>query len=158
MMDPVSIERMSGSRDKMSVGAVSGRCMAGRSSKLIARDGASARRGLGWRQLPLLPVEPPRRTSPGRPLRSYYLWVRLRSSLSYSRSRDIGQEFGSWLRRALCVADFGALSVEWVKASAKRDLRIGDDQLFVVMAHHCGLGGEFISDGRAIRFRDVYDG
>lgn len=121
------------------------------------RGGGTAPGGSSWRQLPLLLDEPPRRMSRGLPSRSYYLWVRLRSLLSFSSSRATEREFVRWLKLQLDGAEFGALSLAWVKENAKRDLHLLDDDLFRWLTRHCLGGGEFTSDGVMIRFRDVDD-
>ncbi|MCC7188793.1 MAG: hypothetical protein IT312_08630 [Anaerolineales bacterium] len=123
----------------------------------IKADGQNERRGLSWRQLPLLPPERNRAMSRGRSSRSYFLWVRLRSLVSFRAGFATERDFVNWLTNALAAAEFGALSLAWVKENAKRDLRIGDDQLFAWIARHCIGDAEFRSDGESIRFRDVYD-
>ena len=125
-----------------------------RNASLIDRGGGTARRESSWRQLPLWLDARPRTTSPTRPSRSYYLWVRLRSLLSYSSSRVTEREFVIWLRLQLYAAEFGGLSLEWVKANAKRDLDILDDDLFRWLTRHCVGEGEFVSDGMMITLRD----
>lgn len=139
------------------LGALNVKWTGRKNANLTGYGGENAPRGSSWRQLPLLLDARLRTTSPTRPSRSYYLWVRLRSLLSYSSSRATERAFVSWLRQKLYAAEFGALSLAWVKANAKRDLRVLDDDLFHWLTRHCVGDGEFISDGQWIRLRDVYD-
>ncbi|WKZ44212.1 MAG: hypothetical protein QY302_00305 [Anaerolineales bacterium] len=58
------------------------------------------------------------------------------------------------MKNALGAAEFGALSLAWVKENAKRDLRLHDEQLFRWLVRHCLGNGEFKSDGVMITMRE----
>lgn len=119
------------------------------------RAGESAPGGSFWRQLPLLLDAHQPGTLQKQPLRSSYLWVRLRSLSSYSRLCVTERAFVSWLTLELAAAEFGALSLEWVKVSARAELDILDDDLFRWLTRNCVGQGRFKSDGTLVRLRGV---
>ncbi|RIK31156.1 MAG: hypothetical protein DCC56_02915 [Anaerolineae bacterium] len=138
----------------MVLGAAPVTCEKNDNARNTARGGGSAQRESSWRQLPLWPRGQVGRTSRLPSSRSYYLWVRVRSSLSFCPGAATEQEFVRWMKNALGAAEFGALSLAWVKENAKRDLRLHDEQLFRWLVRHCLGNGEFKSDGVMITMRE----
>jgi len=119
----------------------------------IKRGGASDRLESSWRQLPLWSRAPQRKMPRLRSSRSFYLWLRLMCSSSLHPFMVTELEFVRWMREQLNAAEFGALSLTWVKENARQELRIGDDQLFQWLTRHCIGESEFKSDGEMITLR-----